>query len=337
MKGSDTITNERKTRMVKDKAKQGTDCYTFEVSFQGDLKNLPRQPLINEQGKTYGSIEVKDKKSTVCLILPKFIRDNNIQPFTIMDSICLEMINCDCEKQVKQFLGNELYSKVKTIECNITQKVSGEATQSDVLNLLDHAFLTSERDNLKYVGAGKKCKYKEETHTLIVKRPHYYILKAYDKTEQQKMDKKHQNQNSDTVPDGLLRIEIIMVERTLEKMFGDKRSFSDILTRDSLIEVLREYKRIFCTDIKENVEKYRDSCKNLLVESLFETDSVDLTVARERELIPDKIILKRAIQEWQKLKSVSDNSARDSEYYARKYALPQHTIRTLHDFKKSCG
>ena len=46
--------------MVKDKAKQGTDCYTFEVSFQGDLKNLPKQPLINEQGKKYGSVEVKE-------------------------------------------------------------------------------------------------------------------------------------------------------------------------------------------------------------------------------------------------------------------------------------
>lgn len=198
--------------MVKDKEKQGTDCYTFEVSFQGDLKNLPKQPLINEQGKKYGSVEVKEKKSTVSLVLPKFIRDNNIQPFTIMDSICLEMINCDCEKQLKQLLGFEIHSKVESIECNITQKVSGEATQSDVLNLLDHAFLTSERDNLKYVGAGKRCKYKEETHTVIVKRPHYYILKAYDKTEQQKKELKHQNQNSDTVPDGLLRIEIIYVD-----------------------------------------------------------------------------------------------------------------------------
>lgn len=323
--------------MVKDNAKQGTDCYMFEVGFQGDLKNLPKQPLVNEQGKKYGSVEVKEKKATLALVLPQFIRDTNIQPFTITDSICLEMINYDCAKQLKQLLGVELHSEVKSIECNITQKVSEGTTQSDVLNLLNHAFLTSERDNLKYVGAGKECKYKEETHTVIVKKPHYYILKAYDKTEQQKMDNKHQNRNSDTVPDGLLRVEIIMVERTLKKMFGDKMSFSDILTRDSLIEILREYKQIFCTDIKKNVEKYRDSCKGLLVESLCDTESVDLTVARERELIPDKVILKRAIQEWQRIRTVSDNSARDSEYYAKKYELPQNVIRTLHDFKKSCG
>ena len=92
---------------------------------------MPKQPLINEQGKRYGSVEVKDKKATVALVLPQFVRDNNVQPFTIKDSIYLEIINCDCEKQLKQLLGGELHSKVKSIECNITQRVSGETTQSD--------------------------------------------------------------------------------------------------------------------------------------------------------------------------------------------------------------
>lgn len=271
------------------------------------------------------------------MILPQFVRDNNICPFTVVDSICLEIINYDCEKQLKQLLGVELHSKIKSIECNITQKVSGEATPSDVLNLLSHAFLTCERDNLKYVGAGKKCKYKEETHTLIAKRPHYYILKAYDKTEQQKMELKHQNKSSDSVPEGLLRIEIIMVERTLEKMFGNKMSFSDILTRDSLIEILREYKRIFCNEISVQIKQYLDSCVGLLVESLCDTESPTMTVARERELIPDKRVLRKAMQRWQRMRNVSDNSLRDSEYYAEKYGLPKDTILTIHDFKESCG
>lgn len=91
--------------MVKDKAEQGTDGYTFKVSFQGDVKNLPKQPLINEQGKRYGSVGVRNKKATVALVLPQFIRDNNVQSFTIKDSIYLEIINCDCEKQLKQLLG----------------------------------------------------------------------------------------------------------------------------------------------------------------------------------------------------------------------------------------
>ncbi len=333
------MTKERKTRLVKARTKQGTDCYTFDVVFQGDLKNLPNQPLINSEGKKYGSVEVKEGKAIVRLILPQFIREDNIRPFTILDSIYLEIIKNDCEEQLKRLLGPELNSEVKSIECNITQQVSGQATQSDVLNLLSHAFLTSERDNLKYVGSNKKCRYKEETHTLIAKKPHYYILKAYDKTEQQKMELKNQGNAPDTVPDGLLRIEIIMVERTLEKLFGNKVSFSDVLTRNSLIEILREYKRIFCDDIVEiRIKRYLDSCVKALVESLSsDTESVSVTVARERELIPDKRVLRKAIKKYQRMRAVSDNSLRDSDYYAEKYNLPQDIIRSIHDFKESCG
>ena len=144
-------------RLAQAKSKQGTDCYTFDVVFQGELKNLPKQPLINASGKKYGTVEASDGKATVSLVLPWFVRDNNIQPFTLLDSIYLEIIKNDCEKQLKQLFGSELNSKIKAIECNITQKVSGRASQSDVLNLLSHAYLTSERDNLKYVGASSSC------------------------------------------------------------------------------------------------------------------------------------------------------------------------------------
>ncbi|MEG0691922.1 MAG: hypothetical protein RR012_08440 [Oscillospiraceae bacterium] len=330
---------QRKTRMVRDNSKQGTDCYTFEVVFQGELKNLPKQPLINDQGRKYGTVEVKDGKATVALVLPQFVRDSNVQPFTLMDSIYLEIIKNDCEKQLKQLLGAELNSKVKSIECNITQKVSGNATQSDVLNLLSHAFLSSERDNIKYVGANKRCRLKEETHTVIARRPHYYILKAYDKTEQQKMELKKENKSTDTVPDGLLRIEIIMVERTIDKLFGDKISFSDILTKDSLIMILREYKRIFCEDIIDvQVKQYLNACVLHLIESLCDTETPLATIAKEREMIADKEVLRKALKKWQTLRGKSNhNLLRDSEFYASKYDLPQNVLLTLHDFKVACG
>lgn len=328
----------RKMRMDRGKSKQGTDCYKFEVVFQGDLKNLPKQPLINEQGKKYGAVEVKDGKATVALVLPKYIRKTNVQPFTLMDSIYLEIIKNDCEEQLKHLLGAELDSKIKSIECNITQRVSGQATQSDVLNLLNHALLNHERDNLKYVGASKKCRYKEETRTLISRKPHYYIIKAYDKSMQLKKERKDQKKDMSTVPDGLLRIEIIMVERTLEKLFGNKTSFYDILTKKSLIEILREYKRIFCDEIIDiQVKQYLNSCVLNLVESLCETEKPLKTIAKDRELIPDMEVFMRAIKKWQKIRGVADNSLRDAKHYAQKYELPQNVILTLHDFKKSCG
>lgn len=140
------------------------------------------------------------------------------------------------------------------------------------------------------------------------------------------------------IPDGILRIEIVMVERTLEKLFGNKTSFQDILTKDSLISVLREYKRIFIDEIIEDkVKKYLNSCKLMLLEFLCFSDSVVEVIAMNRELIPDKEVLRKAIRKFQRMKRVADHSRRDSELYAQKYDLPEDTILTLKEFKDSCG
>ena len=152
------------------------------------------------------------------------------------------------------------------------------------------------------------------------------------------MEKKRKGEKYDNVPNGLLRIEIIMVERTLGKLFGNCTSFSDILTKDSLIAILREYKRIFCEEVIDSkIKPYLDKCVLLLIESLCDTESPTATIAKERELIPDKEVLRKAIKRWQKHRGVSDNSLRDSEMYAMKFDLPQNVVLTMHDFKEACG
>ncbi|MGO5168579.1 hypothetical protein ACTQ5P_09700 [Bacillota bacterium LCP21S3_G6] len=330
---------ERKKRVKRNGHKQGTDNYEFEVAFQSNLKDLPEQPLINDQGKRYGTVKVVNGKATVNLVLPEFVRDNNIQPFTLTDSIYLEICKNDVEKQLKQILGSEITSTVKSIECNITQKVSGKASQSDVLNLLCHATLSTDSDNHKWVGASKNSKYKEVTRTITHTRQHYYVLKAYDKTREQETRNKKENKHNESVPKGLLRIEIIMQDRIIKKLFGDKTSFSDILTKDSLIAIIQEYKRIFCDElIEHDVKTYLSGCKWKLIESLTQTDNVAETIAKERELIPDVEVLKKAMSKYLKLRhKPTSNLSRDIKAYAERYALPQDTILTLHDFKESCG
>jgi hypothetical protein len=328
------LTKRRTTRLIKKKAKQGMDGCIFEIAFKSeDLKDLQKQDLINESGRNYGNVEIKNGKVILALILPKFIRENNVQQFTLMDSIYLELIKNDVEEKLKQILGTTKLdnNKCSCIEVNITQRVSGNATQDNVLNLLSNALLSKKQDNLKYVGPSKKSRLKEETHTLIVKRSHYYLLKAYNKSEQMM-------KSGIKIPDGMLRIEIVMVERTLEKLFGNKTSFQDILTKDSLISVLREYKRIFVDEIiEEKVKVYLDSCKLMLLESLCFSDSVVEVIAKNRELIPDKEVLRKAIKRFQRMKRVADHSKRDSELYSQKYGLPEDTILTLKEFKDSCG
>ena len=123
----------------------------------------------------------------------------------------------------------------------------------------------------------------------------YYVLKAYDKTEQQKREFIEQKQESETVPHGLLRIEIIMLERVIQNLFGEKRKFSDVLSRKGLLLLLAEYKRIFYEEIRnKRIKPYLSFCVNHLFESLCETDDPISTIAKERELIPDKEALLEA-------------------------------------------
>lgn len=331
-------TNLKKTRLIKSKSQQGLDGLTFELILQGDLKNLEKQPLINEFGRKYGHVEVRNGNAIVVLVLPKFIRDDNIQAFSILDSIMLEVIKNDVEVKLTELFGDELDSKIKAIECNVTQRVSGKSNQSDVLRLLNKSTLSTKFDNVLYVGENKRCPYREEVHTVISKRSKYWTLKAYDKSAQQIAEKKKNKQDPCAVPDGLLRIEIAMIDRTIDKLFGSKTSLSDILTKDSLISVLREYKRVFCDEIIEGkVKPYLNICTLQLLQTLCETENPIETIAKEKELIVDKVVLRKAIKKWQRLRGVSDNSSRDAELYAKKFCIPEDVILTLKDFKKACG
>lgn len=328
---------ETKTRIIKEKAKQGCDCVIFNLSLPNETKIMHELDLINENQKKYGVIKTKRNKIILELTLPHFIRNDNVEPFSINDSIYLQSLKCDCYRQLEQLFGDKIDTKIDSIECNLNLYPHGESTVSDVLNLLVNSSLSHERDSLKYIGLRKKGDLKPETHTTISKKPHYYVVKGYNKTlEQKRKSNGNKNDSSITTPE-LLRIEIIMQERILKKLFGEKTTLSDILTNDNLLEVIREYKRIFCDEIIPKIKQYLTSCRKRLTESLCETESIDLTVAKERELIPDVEVLKRAIKRYQEIRGVSDNSNRDSKRYAEKYNLPKDTLITIKNFRKSCG
>ncbi len=328
-------TQERKTAVRTKKAKQGTDCYIFEITCNKNVNEFSTIELVRK-GRRYGSIKAERRKIILTLTLPHYVRANNIQPFTLTDEC--ENIRKDICKRLKKELGKNFESKVKSIECNITQKVSGNASTSDVLNLLNHALLSYARDNLEYSGADRKCKLKKDVHTVISKQPHYYTLKAYNKTEEYRKKCKEYGGDINAIEDNVLRIEIILLKRTLERLFGKDTCLYSILSEKSLKEIMREYKRIYTVEIIDNrIKPYLSKCKSKLYETLLETNSVASTVAKEREIIPDTEVLCKAIEKWQKEKQVSNHAARDARRYQKKYDLPQDVISTLRAFKESCG
>lgn len=332
--------SERKVRLNKSRARQGLDTCEFELALTGqNMKDLLKQPLINAQGREYGSVEASRGKATIVLNLPKFVRDNNILPYSITESIKLEIIKNDCEYQLKQIFGNNMNTQITKIEVNVTQPVSGNATQSDVQSLFRHAALPYASGDISvFVGSNRKCSLKDEDHSTRIPRKHYWYAKIYDKTQDIMDKKKKFNLPADNIPQGLLRIEIALVDRTLTKLFGARKTLSDVLTQKNLLEILREYKRIFCDELVDKMIKpYLNACVKKLVESLTETENPIKTIAKERELIPDIIVLKKALFRYMKMRGKTNNAARDAKRYAEQYDLPVDCIMTIKNFKISCG
>lgn len=84
---------EKKTRFYRNKVKTGLDTCEFEMALTGrNMKDLQEMPLINAQGRQYGSVEASKGKATIKLNLPRFVRDNNIHPYSLTESICIEII-----------------------------------------------------------------------------------------------------------------------------------------------------------------------------------------------------------------------------------------------------
>lgn len=326
-----------KRRFDDENAMQGTDCYIFEIICKRDVSELEDVELINEHGRSYGTIKSERGKLLLYLVLPRYIRQNNIIPFDSWDA-CDKRVYKEICGQLRLVLGTDFESKLRSVECNITKRVCCFASTSDVLNLLNHALLSPKDDNLEYSGQSKVCALKKEIHTVISRKAHYYTLKAYDKTVEYRKKCKEQGGKEDDIEDNMLRIEIVLLGRTIDKLFGDKTSVYDILTEDSLIKVLYEYKRIYTNEIiNKRVKPYLSQCQQRLVHSLLRTNSIIATVAIEREIIPDKEVLRRAIKEWQELKGVSPHAARDMKRYEKRMNLPYGVIRTLKEFRIACG
>lgn len=333
------MTKKRELKFDVNKAEQGIDTFEFKILFNENDNRYFERPfdLTNRYGQQYGSIETRDGKVFLVLNLPRFIRGKNVHPFSYQDRERLEEIYENCRESLKELFGIEVATELCKIECNITHKTMGQATTSDVLNFLCKAMLSGCKDNIKYVGPDKYCPLKEETHTTIIKKKHYWVGKFYDKSEQQRKKLIDQGKMPVGVTPNLLRIEIIMVERTLTKLFGKNKSLSDVFSEESLIKILKEYNRIFGECFSKYETQYLNGCVSKLLATLNETNSVPTTVTREREIIPDIEVLQRTLKKWHKRKQVSNNSKRDARRYEEKFQLQRDVLLTMRNFKNICG
>lgn len=330
---------------MKKSAKQGIDGANFELVLNGIGRDqyIKHQPLINQHGKEFGSVETKDGKALIQLNFPKFVRQNNVEPFSLTDMIRLEILKCNLEEQLQRLFGNISENRLTSIECNITQLVCGEQTceqVNHVLRLLNACTLSKRADkqNKLFVNSAKDNRYQMNVSGVVTHSVKgRYVLKAYNKYFQIWKDCEMHNE----ISEDLLRIEIVMQKRTLKKLFNDKLSINHILQRKSLIAIMNEYKRIYSEElITEYVKPCLSQCTEILFESMTQTASpyfISETIAKHKDIIFDVEILRKALKRYYSFKKMPDNSRSNIYKYAKNYRIPKDVIVTLKEFRNSCG
>ena len=332
-------------KLNKRKCQQGIDGLNLEytLGLEG-MKNLylPEEELKNQANNTIVKIDCVGGKIRTYINAVHSIRPNNVKPFGIADAIKLELVKSQVIEFMQSYLKKYLldkYSdefinnlKVKSLEVNITLPCVGTATPSDVIHLLDMAFDRTVVFRKRKVFS--KCE-KANTGVQYTKQ-NEYRLKIYDKTDEQ-----HRH-NNPLVKSNLLRIECVFINRSLKKMFGNKRTLEDILTKQALITLCQKYKNVLTEDIiKLYIIPYLDSCKKTLFESLIQSESgkeITDTIARHKELIVDIEVLRQALKMWYRFKGVEDRSSQVIHKYRKKNLdIPEYVIATIKMFHQSAG
>lgn len=316
--------------------------FEFDIDSLKDVC-IPAKKQENMNGETAIEISVNKGKMTLYVNLPRIIRTDNMMPFSLSDVIHLNVVFEYISDFIKNYLEEngilEKYPhgkilngiRVSKIEMNLTNEVYGNCKISDVISLFDAALHNKSADNILFRRQGQQ--YRKENTAFLYTKPHEYKVKIYDKSLQQQ-------RAGNNVKDGIMRIEIIFLERTLQSLFCAHCGIFDIISQTNLLRLCRKYAEILDNVINKQVKRCLNESVELLFESLTYSDTsreIDETVARHKEIIFDVIVLKKALQKWYKFRNMPDYSKQAIYRVQQKYNLPTDTLKTVKMFHELSG
>lgn len=214
------------------KKMQGADGVNFQLQLTVaglESINLPEENLTNESGNDIMKISCWGGKLSAYVNLPNAIRPNNVQPFQLSDCIKIELIRTQVVEYMRLYLQRHLQDKysdeflsmmsVTKMECNLTVKCVGNCKPKDVIRLFEKSFpkVTVYKET-----APNGKTHKKPERGITTTKPHEWVLKVYDKTFQQRQA------GNLKVESNLIRVELVYLDRMLNRMYGDKKSLEDI-------------------------------------------------------------------------------------------------------------
>ena len=313
---------------------QGADGMNFQLqlTIKGlESINLPEENLTNESGNDIMKISCWGGKLSAYVNLPNAIRPNNVQPFQLSDCIKIELVRNQVIEHMRSYLQKHLKDKysdeflsmmsVTKMECNLTIKCVGNCKPKDVIRLFERSF-------------AKVTVYKEtdpngKTH----RKPERGITTTKPFQQRQAGNLK--------VESNLIRVELVFLDRMLDRMYSSKKSLEDILTRKAIKALIDQYQETFDEICKKNIMPMLNACVQEIFECLTcstPRKEVSETLIKCKELIVDTEVLRKALKKWYVFKKQPDSSKRIVSFYREKnMGFPEDVLRTLKLMHNSLG
>ena len=324
---------------------QGADGMNFQLqlTIKGlESINLPEENLTNESGNDIMKISCWGGKLSAYVNLPNAIRPNNVQPFQLSDCIKIELVRNQVIEHMRSYLQKHLKDKysdeflsmmsVTKMECNLTIKCVGNCKPKDVIKLFEKSFpkVTVYKETDKN---GKT--HRKPERGITTTKSHEWVLKVYDKTFQQRQD------GNLKVESNLIRVELVFLDRMLDRMYSSKKSLEDILERKAIKTLIDQYQETFDEICKKNITPMLNACVQEVFESLTcstPRKEVSETLIKCKELIVDTEVLRKALKKWYVFKKQPDSSKRIVSFYREKnMGFPEDVLKTLKLMHNSLG
>lgn len=218
------------------------------------------------------------------------------------------------------------------MECNLTIKCVGDCKPKDVIRLFERSF--AKVTVYKETDPNGKTHRKPE-RGITTTKPHEWVLKVYDKTFQQRQA------GNLKVESNLIRVELVFLDRMLDRMYSSKKSLEDILTRKAIKTLIDQYQETFDEICKKNITPMLNACVQEIFECLTcstPRKEVSETLIKCKELIVDTEVLRKALKKWYVFKKQPDSSKRIVSFYREKnMGFPEDVLRTLKLMHNSLG
>lgn len=324
---------------------QGADGLNFELQMTVSglkARNFPEESL-HKRGNNIVTVGCWGGKLSVYINLPHAIRSDNVQPFQLSDCKNIESVRKEIVEFLNSYLKKHLrdeYSKkilselkVTRMESNLTVKCKGDCKPPHVINFFEKAF--------SKVTIYKSALETDKTHRKLLKgvtagKPHEWTAKIYDKTSEQR------EKGNLLVESFLIRVEFIFLDRMLNRMYSDRRTLEDILTRKSIKILINQYQDTFDKVYEHNIIPMLYNCEEEIFQCLTRATTgkeISETLIKCKEYVVDAEVLQNALKRWYQFRNMPDNSKRMISYYRKNksYGIPFDVLKTVEYMYNSTG